>query len=98
MYINKVRSKLENFGVDSHDFSIIDHNDCKVLDSTSPLNVEVGPDTFSATNVANAVKGTGTAIVDGISSAAEGVGKIYNKLASNSNWEAAMVSSHPNAN
>jgi len=82
MYINKVRAKLESFGVDAHDFSIIDHNDCKVLDSTSPLNVEIGPDTFSATNVANAVKGAGTAIVDGVSSAAEGVGNIYNSLSS----------------
>lgn len=84
MYINKVRNKLETFGVDSHDFSIIDHSDCKTLDSSSLLNVEVGPNTFSATNIANTAKDVGNAVVEGVSSAAEGVGKIYNSLASTS--------------
>ncbi|XP_046436782.1 uncharacterized protein LOC124188294 isoform X2 [Daphnia pulex] len=45
--INKIRSKLESFGVNPHDFSIIDHLDCKLLPSISLLNVEVNPHTFS---------------------------------------------------
>jgi len=80
MYVTKVRSKLEAFGVDSHDFSIIDHTDCHTLNSTSPLNVEVGPNTFSATNVVSTVKEVGTVVVDGIASVAEGVGNFYNSL------------------
>jgi hypothetical protein len=57
-----MRTKLEGFGVDPHDFSIVTHNDCQVLPSTSLLNVEVGPDTFSSENVANVVKGAGQAV------------------------------------
>ena len=62
MNSTQVRTKLDNFGVDPHDFSIIDHSDCKTLPSTSLLNGEVGPNTFSATNVVNVVKGVGSAI------------------------------------
>jgi len=102
MFVNKVRTKLESFGVNPHDFSIIDHTDCKTLDSSSLLNVEVGPNTFSATHVANTAKEVGSAVVDGIASAAEGVGKIYNSLAStsensrrNPDGDAELVSTRP---
>jgi len=96
MYINKVRSKLESFGVDSHDFSIISQNDCQVLDSSSPLNVEVGPNTFSADNILNTVKNTGTAIANGVSSVAEGVGNLYNGLTDRK--QDAESSSRPKTN
>ena len=61
-FLKQVRNKLESFGVDSHDFSIIDHTDCKTLLSTSNLNFGVGPDTFSSSNIGNAVRGAGQAI------------------------------------
>ena len=38
--IPKVRTKLESYGVDAHDFSIVEHTDCQTLPSTSLLNVE----------------------------------------------------------
>jgi lipocalin len=84
IYINKVRTKLEGYGVDAHDFSIIEHTDCKTLPSDSLLNVEVGPNTFSTSNVVNVVKGAGNVIASGIETAVEGVGQIYNRYAGNS--------------
>jgi len=78
IYVNKMRTKLEGFGFDPHDFSIVTHNDCQVLPSTSLLNVEVGPDTFSAENVANVVKGAGQAVASGVNYVATGVGQLYN--------------------
>jgi len=78
IYINKVRAKLESFGVDAHDFSIIDQTDCKVLPSTSLLNVGVDSNTFSPTNIYNVAKDVGTAVVDGVVNVAQGVGNAYN--------------------
>jgi len=89
MYITKVRTKLESFGVDPHDFSIIEHTDCHTLPSTSVLNVGVDGSTLSATNVLNVVKDVGTAVVKGVVVAAEGVENIYNRVA-NSTATAAV--------
>lgn len=75
-----MRTKLEGFGVDPHDFSIISHEDCHVLPSSSILNFGVGPDSLT-----NAVKATGQAIGTGVEYVANGVGTIYNTyLAPNS--------------
>lgn len=57
----QVRTKLEQQGVDPHDFSIISHSDCKTLPSTSLLNGEIGPDTFSPENVVKVVKDVASA-------------------------------------
>lgn len=81
MYINKVRTKLESFGVDPHDFSIIEHSDCKTLPSTSLLNVEVNQNTFSTGNVIKVATDVGTAVVTGVVDVAQGVGQIYTRLA-----------------
>jgi len=84
MFVNKVRTKLESYGVDAHDFSIVEHTDCQTLPSTSLLNVEVGPNTFSPDNVVSVIKGVGQTIGSGIESVANGVGELYNSyVASN---------------
>ena len=57
-----MRTKLDGFGVDPHDFSIIEHTDCQTLPSTSLLNVEVNSNTFSTNNVINVAKDVGTAV------------------------------------
>jgi len=93
MYITKVRTKLESFGVDPHDFSIIEHTDCHTLPSTSVLNVGVDGSTFSATNVVKVVKDVGTAVVKGVSVAAEGVDNLYNRVAGNATAAVRPVSS-----
>ena len=58
----QARTKLESFGVDPHDFSIIEHSDCKTLPSTSLLNVEVNQNTFSTGNVIKVATDVGTAV------------------------------------
>lgn len=83
MYINKVRTKLEQQGVDPHDFSIISHSDCKTLPSTSLLNGEIGPDTFSPENVVKVVKDVASAAVNGVVVVSDGIGNIYNNVVGN---------------
>jgi len=91
MFVNKVRTKLEGFGVDPHDFSIISHEDCHVLPSSSILNFGVGPDSLT-----NAVKATGQAIGTGVEYVANGVGTIYNTyLAPNSSSPAVRSTLAP---
>lgn len=93
MYVTKVRTKLESFGVDPHDFSIITHTDCHTLPSTSVLNVGVDGSTLSATIVLNVVKDVGTAVVKGVVVAAEGVENIYNRVANSTTGAVRPVSS-----
>ncbi|KAK4022377.1 hypothetical protein OUZ56_007847 [Daphnia magna] len=90
-YINKIRTKLDSFGVDPHDFSIIDHTDCKTLPSTSLLNVEVNQNTFSTGNVINVAKDVGKTVVNGVVDVAQGVGTIVNRLANSTTTNNAVA-------
>nr|CAG4651925.1 EOG090X085R [Triops cancriformis] len=81
--VTSLRTKLEKSGVDPHDFSIIEQTNCKNRkegDDTT-INFGVDPNTFTSTNVANAVRGAGNAIGTGIQRAADGVNRIYDVVA-----------------
>lgn len=80
VFINKVRSKLDSFSVDPHDFSIISQKNC----AHSNRTISVDPDTFSAPSIGNAVKTVGDAIGNGVKVVADSVGGFVERFGNRS--------------
>jgi len=72
---------LNNFGVDPHDLSIINQQECRpVTAEESGLNINIDEQTFTAQSAAGVVRKAGEKIGDGIETIASGASKVYNKF------------------
>lgn len=60
-----MRTRLSSFNVDPFDLSIISQNGCP-KDASDGYNINIDPDTFSASNVGNVVRKAGEKIGDGV--------------------------------
>lgn len=87
MVIDKIRSRLSNFGVNPYDLSIIDHAKCP---SEANLNFNIDKETFSPQSIAGVVRKAGEKLGDGVEYAAEGVGKVYNHIKKDTEEEDGM--------
>jgi len=65
-YVDKIRSRLQGFGVDAFDLSIINQSHCPTLSRETKINVEINPETFSSQNIGNWVRKAGQKIGDGV--------------------------------
>ncbi|XP_031832220.2 apolipoprotein D [Nomia melanderi] len=78
-YVDKIRQKLSNFGVDPYDLSIISQAGCPKGNNTLDINVD--PNTFTAESLGNAVRKAGEKLGDGVQWVANAGSKVYHKLA-----------------
>lgn len=79
IYIEKLRSRLSNAGVNPFDLSLVSHDDC--TGAVDPeAGVHINPETFSSHNIGQAVKKVGSSIGDGVESLSDGAKKLYTKL------------------
>ncbi|XP_059471765.1 apolipoprotein D-like [Neocloeon triangulifer] len=81
--ILKLRNKLNNFGVDPHDLSIVKQDDCRTILAEDGLNINIDEKTFTAQSAAEVVRKAGEKIGDGIETVASGASKVYNKVRGN---------------
>jgi len=72
--VMKIRNRLERSGIDPHDLSIVDQNSC-ISRSDANFHVNIDDKTFSAPNIAGAVRKASSAIGEGLDKAGEVVGK-----------------------
>lgn len=79
IYVDKIRKRLSDFGIDPYSLSIIRQANCtETTDQTTNINVDSG--TFTAESVAGVVRKAGEKIGDGIETVADGAKKVYNKV------------------
>ena len=75
----QVRSKLQSFGIDPFDLSIIDQNDCP-KENDKPVEFGIDQETLTAGTLAKGVRKAGEAIGDGIEVVADKAKGVYNKV------------------
>lgn len=78
-YVDKIRQKLTNFGIDPFDLSIVAQTGCPRGNNTLDINVD--PNTFSAENIGNVVRKAGEKLGDGVQWVANAGSKVYHKIA-----------------
>lgn len=67
LYVDKMRSRLASFSVDPFDLSIINQTGCpKIETEDKGFNIDINPDTFSASNIAQGVRKAGEKLGDGV--------------------------------
>lgn len=81
-YVDKVRQKLENYGVDPFDLSIVAQSNCPR--GNNSLDVNIDPHTFTAENFGSAVRKAGEKIGDGVEWLGNQGSKVYHKVAGGS--------------
>ncbi|XP_076231427.1 apolipoprotein D [Calliopsis andreniformis] len=77
-YVDKLRQKLENYGVNPFDLSIISQTGCPHGNNTLDINVD--PNTFTAENIGNVVRKAGEKLGDGVQWVASAGSKVYHKI------------------
>ena len=83
-YIDKIRSRLNGYGVDPFDLSIVNQGNCPSLGGETKINVDITPETFSAQNIGSWVKKAGDKIGDGVEWTVDKAKKIYSKVSGGS--------------
>lgn len=83
IYVDKIRNRLSDHGVDPYDLSIIEHS-CKPPDEDT-LDININPTTFTAGSIAGVVRKAGDKLGDGIEAAAEGASSLYNRFSGSGN-------------
>lgn len=79
-YIDKLRTRLQNSGVDPFDLSIIKQTSCPNVNQETKINVDIDPQTFSAQNIGSWVRKAGEKIGDGVEWTIEKTKNIYTKV------------------
>jgi len=76
-YVDKIRARLQSYGVNAFDLSIINQNNCPTLAQDTKINVDINPETFSSQNIGNWVRKAGQKIGDGVEWTVEKAKGIY---------------------
>lgn len=79
-YVDKIRSRLQGYGVDPFDLAIINQSNCPSLTRETKVNVEITPHTFSSENIGNWVRKAGSKIGDGVEWTVDKAKTIYKKV------------------
>lgn len=79
-YIDKLRTRLQNSGVDPFDLSIIKQANCPNVNQETKINVDIDPNTFSAQNIGSWVRKAGEKIGDGVEWTIEKSKNLYDKV------------------
>lgn len=79
-YVDKIRSRLQSYGVDPFDLSIINQSNCPSLSRDTKINVDITPDTFSSQNIGSWVRKAGEKIGDGVEWTVEKTKTLYKKV------------------
>jgi len=79
-YVDKIRSRLQSYGVDPFDLSIINQSNCPSLGRETKINVDITPDTFSSQNIGSWVRKAGEKIGDGVEWTVEKTKTLYKKV------------------
>lgn len=72
-----MRNSLTSFNVDPFDLSIINQKDCP-KGSEDNFNIHIDPETFSSSNIGNAVRKVGSKIGDGVEWTLDASKKVVN--------------------
>lgn len=83
-YIDKIRTRLNSYGVDAFDLSIISQSNCPTLGGESRINVDINPETFSSQNIGTWVRKAGEKIGDGVEWTVDKAKTIYKKVSGDS--------------
>lgn len=84
IYVDKMRNRLISFNVDPFDLSIVNQTGCP-KDARDGYNIHIDQQTFSAANIAQAVRNAGSKIGDGVEWTIEASKKFYKKFTGPSN-------------
>ena len=84
-YVDKIRSRLQSFGVNSFDLSIINQSNCPTITQDTKINVDINPETFSSQNIGNWVRKAGEKIGDGVEWTVDKAKGIYRSVSGGSN-------------
>jgi apolipoprotein D and lipocalin family protein len=79
-YIDKIRTRLNSYGVDAFDLSIINQGSCPTITGDTKINVEIDPETFSSQNIGSWVRKAGEKIGDGVEWTVDKAKTIYKKV------------------
>lgn len=79
-YVDKIRTRLQSYGVDPFDLSIINQSNCPSLTQETKINVDITPDTFSSQNIGSWVRKAGEKIGDGVEWTVDKAKKVYKKV------------------
>lgn len=79
-YIEKIRTRLNSYGVDAFDLSIVSQSNCPAVSGESRINVEINPETFSSQNIGSWVRKAGEKIGDGVEWTVDKAKTIYKKV------------------
>ncbi|XP_043250146.1 apolipoprotein D-like [Colletes gigas] len=94
-YVDMIRQKLSNFGVDPYDLSIITQTGCPKGNNTLDINVD--PNTFSSENIGNVVRKAGEKLGDGVQWVASAGSKVYHKIAGSEEKSTSKPEEHTRA-
>lgn len=83
-YVDKIRTRLQSYGVDAFDLSIINQSNCPSASGETKVNVEIDPETFSSQNIGNWVRKAGEKIGDGVEWTVGKAKTIYQKVSGGS--------------
>lgn len=83
-YIDKIRTRLNNYGVDAFDLSIINQSNCPTITGETKVNIEINPETFSSQNIGSWVRKAGEKIGDGVEWTVDKAKTIYKKVSGDS--------------
>lgn len=83
-YVDKIRARLQSFGVDPFDLSIINQSNCPILGQDTKINVDINPETFSSENIGNWVRKAGQKIGDGVEWTVDKAKGIYRSVSGGS--------------
>lgn len=79
-YVEKIRTRLNSYGVDAFDLSIISQSNCPSAGVDSKINVEINPETFSSQNIGSWVRKAGEKIGDGVEWTVDKAKTLYKKV------------------
>lgn len=80
IYVEKLRSRLSNAGVNPYDLSLVSHTECGPEATAPEAGIHINPETFSSHNIGQAVKKVGESIGDGVESLSDGAKKLFHKI------------------
>lgn len=79
-YVDKIRTRLNSYGVDAFDLSIINQNSCPTITGDTKINVDITPETFSSQNIGSWVRKAGEKLGDGVEWTVDKAKTIYKKV------------------
>jgi apolipoprotein D and lipocalin family protein len=83
-YIDKIRTRMNSYGVDAFDLSIISQSSCPSAGGEAKVNVDITPETFSSQNIGSWVRKAGEKIGDGVEWTVDKAKTIYKKVSGDS--------------